>query len=102
MTTDKLAQHLHDRATRGEPLTPEERAALGAWYADQDRAELAGLQSITSVSSPKLQMELNQAIARIHTVSDHIQHLLSENAELQREVAGLHERLAKQPVGATS
>ena len=31
---------LHDRATLGKVLTPEEQARLDAWYAEKDAAQL--------------------------------------------------------------
>ncbi len=36
---DELGRQLHDRATRGLWLTPEEREQLEAWYAETKRAE---------------------------------------------------------------
>lgn len=32
MISDELGQKLHDRATRGEPLTAEEQEQLRRWY----------------------------------------------------------------------
>src|SRR3712207_3930932 len=39
MIADEPGMHLHDRFTRGEALTDEERAQLEARYEAQDRAE---------------------------------------------------------------
>jgi hypothetical protein len=41
---DDREKELHDRATRGEYLTREERDALAAWYAREDEAELTRLR----------------------------------------------------------
>ena len=41
MSDDGSAQQLHDAATRGEPLSADERAALEQWYARQDEREEA-------------------------------------------------------------
>jgi hypothetical protein len=58
--SDEAERELHDRATRGEYLTQEERDALEAWYAEQDEAEIAVLreagagQSLYSSTLPGL------------------------------------------------
>lgn len=39
MGTVSDGPHLHDKATRGEALSPEERVCLDTWYAEQDAAE---------------------------------------------------------------
>ena len=39
MTFDNLAKQLHNKATRGESISAEERSLLGDWYALRDRAE---------------------------------------------------------------
>src|SRR5437867_1552803 len=39
MSTDQQAQHIHDRATRGEPISAEERSQLDQWYARMDAEE---------------------------------------------------------------
>jgi len=43
MHMNKRAKELHDLATRGKTLTPEEQQMLLAWYAEQDRAESEAL-----------------------------------------------------------
>jgi hypothetical protein len=43
MISDKIGTVLHDKATRGKTLTPEEQKMLEQWYAEQDRAEADAL-----------------------------------------------------------
>lgn len=39
MKEDNVAMQLHDRATRGETLSPEEQVQLAEWYSRQDALE---------------------------------------------------------------
>ena len=48
--SDEAGLKLHNRSTRGEYLTQEERDALEAWYAEQDDAELATLRETGVIS----------------------------------------------------
>jgi predicted nucleotidyltransferase len=48
--SDEAGRELHDRSTRGEYLTQEERDALEAWYAEQDEAELVMLRETGAIS----------------------------------------------------
>lgn len=43
MISDEFAKELHDKATRGEPLSNEAQAQLENWYALQDQAESLAL-----------------------------------------------------------
>jgi cation transport ATPase len=52
---------LHDRATRGQDLPPEEEEQLAAWYAAQDRAEMAELGLSASETAASLQAQINAA-----------------------------------------
>ena len=48
--SDEAGVKLHDRSTRGEYLTQEERDALEAWYAERDNVELAILRETGAIS----------------------------------------------------
>jgi len=61
---------LHDKATRGEELLPEENDYLMAWYAEQDQTELNVLQSDEQVSPLDISNEIEQLIQRIQDLSD--------------------------------
>jgi len=61
MVSDELGKQLHDRATRGQDLSPEEQAQLVAWYAAQDRAEMADLGLPAAEHTESLQAQINAA-----------------------------------------
>ncbi len=39
MISDQITKQLHDRFTRGQPLSLEEQSLLETWYALQDQVE---------------------------------------------------------------
>lgn len=67
MIPDPIGQDLHDRATRGQPLTPAEQTQLDAWYAQQDAAE-AELLTIppTANDLDLLRKRINQAVEQLN------------------------------------
>ena len=57
MSTETVAQQLHEKATQGDTLTDAEQARLEAWYERQDAVENGLLtssaqQAANSVRSP--------------------------------------------------
>src|SRR5690349_7727348 len=95
--TDQDLQGLHDRATRGEELNADERAALEAWYAQQDQAESQLLLEQTSLDTlAQLRTQIAAAAAQLETVSQHIRETLDQNDQARREIALLQRQLAKQ------
>ena len=54
--------YLHDRATRGEPLSAAEQARLHRWYGEQDRAEV--LQRLLAKFEEPPDAELDQLWAQ--------------------------------------
>lgn len=61
---------LHDRATRGEKLTPEEQQILDAWYREQDQAEHAILeQGMPVTDTAVLRAQLEVAMQQLALVS---------------------------------
>jgi hypothetical protein len=90
-------QQFHDRATRGEVLSPEERTRLGEWYARLDHEEWAALavaappRSITA-----LQNQIQATVAQLTALTQHIQSLIAENAAVRQEIASLQEQVAQQ------
>lgn len=88
---------LHDRFTRGEALTSEERIALENWYAEQDRAEAGQLRiDSTSTDTAALRAQVDAALVRLNTVSGEIQQLAEGNETLRREIAALRRQLAQE------
>ncbi|HYT94653.1 MAG TPA: hypothetical protein VEL76_38410 [Gemmataceae bacterium] len=99
MSTHTPGQELHDRATRGESLSTEERAQLDAWYVQLDHEEgtaLAGAAPPGSLTTLRTQIET--ALGQLATVTQHIQALTAENAAVRQEIAALQRLLAQKPI----
>ncbi len=94
MTPDEMGVHLHDKATRGLPLSAEEQSLLAAWYARQDEGEsrqLAGAGAPSRLTA--LREQVGSTLAQIIAVSQRIQSLNQENEALRKEIASLEQRL---------
>ena len=96
MVSDELGKQLHDRATRGENLSAQERASLERWYATQDRAEMDALDLATTETVAILQAQVDSVLEQLETAAKRIQELAQENDRLRNEIATLHRRLAQQ------
>ena len=96
MVSDELGKQLHDRATRGEALSAQERASLETWYAAQDRAELDALDLTTPETVTILQAQVDSVLEQLEAAARRIQELAQENDRLRGEIATLHRRLAQQ------
>ena len=96
MVSDELGKQLHDRATRGEALSAQERAVLETWYTAQDRAEMESLDLTTTETVDTLQAQVNSALEQLERAAKRIQELAQENDRLRSEIATLHHRLAQQ------
>ncbi len=93
---EKVVRQLHDRATRGETPSPEERAQLEEWYAAQDRAEADDLGLTTSDETiAALQAQIALALEQVVTAARQIQKTDEENQVLRRENAALHRQLVQ-------
>jgi uncharacterized protein YlxW (UPF0749 family) len=99
MSTDPIAQQLHDKATRGIALSVEEQARLEVWYAAQDRKESAVLRV---TNTPKrlatLHTHIETTLAQLQTVTQRIQELTAQNEAMRREIAVLQRQLAHVPM----
>jgi hypothetical protein len=96
MSTDTAGQKLHDRATRGETLSAEERAQLDAWYARLDDEEGAVFaRAAPPASIITLQAQIATALAQLGTITQYVQALTAENAAVRQEVAALQKLLAQ-------
>jgi len=85
---------LHDKATRGLPLSTEEQALLTAWYARHDEEERKMFSNIAAPSRlAALREQVNATLAQIVEVAQHIQTLNRENDALRNEIALLEQRL---------
>lgn len=98
MIPDDIGQRLHDRATRGETLTIEEREQLQTWYARHDQEEL---QQLASAPIPRdlteLQTRVLQATAQVVSQAQRIQTLTAENAQLRQEIRTLQRLVSAKP-----
>ena len=96
MTADELGQRLHDRATRGEPLSESERRMLEQWYARHDREEQVILNGTANDEKLKqLQNDVDSTLERIVKVSQEIRSLAADNEALRGEIRDLHQQLVK-------
>ncbi len=94
MSTDTAGQQLHDRATRGEVLSAEDRAGLDEWYARLNLEEgvtLAGANPPASLAV--VQAQITTALGQLATVTQRIQALTAENAATRGEIASLQQLL---------
>lgn len=93
MITNKSGAELHDRMTRGETLTDDERILLAQWYAEQDEAEQQLLaqayRNTERVDVNTLQAQLTDTLTQIELSTRRIQQLTRENDDLRREIASL-------------
>jgi len=98
MAEELSVQQLHDRATRGEALTDAERARLEARYEQQDAEEDARINSSVSATPATLQRlrdEVDAALTQVSSAARRAQALAEENEALRRDIADLHQRLAR-------
>jgi hypothetical protein len=93
-------QQLHDRASRGLPLSEAERQSLIDWYARQDRLEDDLLSQRQGSPLPALRAQIDQSVSQMRHAVERIQVLTAENEVLHREIEALQGRLAGQ-VSAT-
>jgi hypothetical protein len=94
MSSDELLEQLHDRATRGETLAPEDQERLESWYAHQDAAEAERIGASTaSPSLVALHEQIDSALTRLTAVTRRVQTVSAENEALRREIVILRHRL---------
>lgn len=97
--SDELAKRLHDRATRGEALSAEERDQLERWYEAQDRAEMEALSSVAETESlSALQAQVDSVMVQLGTVTQRIRAIADENDVLRGEIAAFRRQLAQQMI----
>ncbi len=90
MIPNEIEQNLHDRATRGETLNPEEQERLRRWYADHDKEEMAQLNAAPIPSRlADVEARVQQATAQVVVQAQRIEALTTENAQLHQEIASL-------------
>lgn len=96
MATDGKGRELHDKATKGEKLSEEEKLQLENWYAQQDTMELEALQQATQEGSlVGLQSQIEAALAQLVKLTGRIQEIASENEKIRNENAALLHQLSQ-------
>jgi hypothetical protein len=94
MISDELGMQLHDRWTRGQKLTAEERAQLEAWYQQRDAVEAQQLNQVfTTAGIPGLQAQVEMTLTQLGTVIQRIQQVTAENEGLRQEISALRQQL---------
>lgn len=97
MIPDTLGQKLHDKATRGEMLSKEEQTQLVEWYTHQDKNEADELiipESNVNIST--IQVQIEEVLAQLSTLTNHIQQIINENKVLRQDNNDLHQQLIDQ------
>ena len=94
MVPDQLGRVLHDKATRGLPLSETEQHQLEQWYAQKDQEEaliLTPLQSISDQSS--LQIKIDNTLLQIANLAKRMQEMMLENQSLRMEITNLRQQV---------
>ena len=98
MISDDLGQVLHDRSTRGEPLSDEEQTQLDSWYDDQDQLERNSLAAMPEArTTATLQAQIEAALAQLTRITTRLQAMAAENEQLRQEITTLRRQLVESP-----
>ncbi len=96
MLSDRTGRTLHDRATRGKLLSPEEQELLDKWYNEQDNSESQLLRPNDSIKDENiLQKQIDTILIQIKSATDNIQRLTGENKLLKNDIKNLHNQLSE-------
>jgi predicted RNase H-like nuclease (RuvC/YqgF family) len=86
---DELGMKLHDKATRGLPLSTEEQAQLQSWYDKWDRIEMEQLR-LTPEQMAEEESRLAELRAQVEAEEMQVAELIKSNWELARQNEALH------------
>jgi peptidoglycan hydrolase CwlO-like protein len=94
MIPDDIGQKLHDRATRGLTLTPEERNSLAEWYRQMDEAEANQLsQAQPPEDLEDLRRDYHRILQELGASAERIAAKKAENETLYREIVELRQKI---------
>ncbi len=94
--SDHTLRQLHDKATRGEQLTPEERSRLEEWYTENDEQERSDLSASSEPEEvAELRRKLDQAMSELSTASHRVRELTADNDSARREIEDLRRQVAR-------
>ena len=96
-----MEQELHDKATRGLPLSKKEKAILDRWYAEQDAIESARLRQTPPQPSEALKAQIDSVLTEIQVVTERIRKQEEVNETAHRELAELYRQLEKKKVASS-
>ena len=96
-----MEQELHDKATRGLPLSKKEKAILDRWYAEQDAIESARLRQTPPQASEALKAQIDSVLTEIQVVTERIRKQEEVNETAHRELAELYRQLEKKKVASS-
>jgi hypothetical protein len=94
MISDKIGIQLHDKATKGEPLTDKEKAQLVAWYAQQDSTESYPVQTADNAVGA-LRLQIESALSQLMKITQRIQQVAAENEAIRLENQSIKLQLAQ-------
>lgn len=95
MVIDDIVQALHDKATRGVTLSPDEQVQLDQWYMAQDADEHAIFALTITTAVPDLRPQLAAALAPSTALTQRIRDLTNENEALRSKISLLRQRVAR-------
>ena len=93
MTEIEKMQQLHLRASLGEELTANERAALQSWYDELDREEAVINRNNRNVDLEAMREMLEKTTRQVAASNRRVVELLEQNERIRRENARLRREL---------
>ena len=94
MTSNEVGMQLHDRATKGETLTPDEQSQLENWYTIQDMQESELLEPQNALSdNSHLRTQIDTVLDRLTSTIQRIQKITAENETIRDEIGALRQQL---------
>ncbi len=98
MIPNERGQELHCRSVQNQPLTPEERTELEAWYAkmDADEAKILSVAPSSNVEQVvELRQKIDEMLSKISVAAERLRKLDRDNETLRQEIAVLEQRASQ-------
>lgn len=102
MTKTEKMQQLHQRATLGDELSPDEQKALQNWYDKLDREEEVINRNNRQVDLEAIRKRNAKTVSEIEKKSNEIVVLLMQNEQIRKENLQLKEILESRLVDQTA
>lgn len=90
---DTIGQDLHDKSTRGEALTADERSLLDAWYNKNEQEDLARLSVNWNRELDALREQNRVGLEQLNRAVMLIQKMTGDNEKLDQEIRCLRSHL---------